>query len=208
MNVRVLLADDHQLIREALHTMITQRDPSISMVGEAENGARAVLLAHELRPDVVLMDVEMPVLNGVEATKQIVGELPNIKVLMLTMYNDPQQVVEALRLGARGYLHKNTEIDAVVHAIHAVHRGEFVVPAQLTTQVFTTLIKEKTPNDLTERQVSLLRLVAAGHTDKEIAHELNISPSRVRNQLSEIYQKLGVSNRTQAALQVRHLGLF
>lgn len=207
MNVRVLLVDDHRLFRAGLHTAIS-RDSTVQVVGEAADGAEGVEMARQLQPDVVLMDIQMPVLNGIEATKQIAQELPNVKVLLLTMYKEGKLPVEALRAGAVGYLHKDDEPANLLKAIHSVAAGEAFLTPLLARQVLAKLHKRQTkalsqttaPQDqLTEREMDLLRFVAAGMSNREIAQEMSLSDSRIRNQLSELYRKIQVKGRAQAA---------
>lgn len=208
LSVRVLLVDDHNLMRLALHTTIS-RDPTIQIVGEAADGVNAVELAHRLRPDVVLMDLQLPVLSGVEATRQIAQELPDVKVIMLTMYKEGELPLEALRVGAVGYLHKDDEPAQILQAIHTVAEGQAFLTPQLARQVLAQFHRgdENPPQVptgakpyLTPREIELLRLVKEGLSNKEIARQLGLSDSRVRNQLSEVYQKIEVSGRTQAAM--------
>lgn len=216
MSIRVLLVDDHKLTRLGLQTALS-RDQGIQVVGEAVDGATAVELARQLRPDVVLMDIQLPGLNGVEATRRIVQELPDVKVIMLTMYREEQQAVEALRVGAMGYLHKDADPDELLDAIRTVAAGQAVMTPELATRVLGTLQRmqgqdlaqaEPAGAKLSEREGTLLRLVAQGLSNKEIAGRIGISDSRVRNQLSEIYRKIQVQDRTQAAMYAVEKGLL
>lgn len=215
MSIRVLLVDDHQLMRVGLHTMIG-RDPGIQIVGEAADGATGVELARRLRPDVVLMDIQLPGLNGVEATRRIVRELPDVKVIMLTMYREENQALEALRVGAMGYLHKDADPVELRDAIRAVAAGQAVLTPHLAARVLVTLHRIEGNDhvqaasagaELTEREIILLRAVAQGLSNKQIADQLVLSESRVRNQLSEIYRKIQVADRTQAAMYAVEKGL-
>ncbi len=218
MSIRVLLVDDHKLIRMGLQTAIG-RDPDIQIVGEASDGVTAVELARSLRPDVVLMDIQLPGMNGVEATRQIVRDLPGVKVIMLTMYREENQALEALRVGAMGYMHKDADPDELLDAIRTVAMGQAVLTPQLAARVLVTLQRteeqdhaqtepaESAEAKLTEREVTLLRSVARGLSNKEIGEELGISDSRVRNQLSDIYRKIQVADRTQAAMYAVRRGL-
>lgn len=216
MSIRVLLVDDHQLTRLGLKTALS-RDKDIQIVGEAADGATAVELARQLRPDVVLMDIQLPGLNGVEATRRIVQELPDVKVIMLTMYREEQLTVEALRMGAKGYLHKDADPDELLDTIKTVASGQAVMTRELATRMLSELQRlqgqdlaqsELADEKLSEREVTLLRLVAQGRSNKEIAARVGISDSRVRNQLSEIYRKIQVQDRTQAALYAVEKGLL
>jgi DNA-binding NarL/FixJ family response regulator len=215
MSIRVLLADDHQMLRVGISTLIGQ-DPAIQIVGEAADGATAVELARRLQPDVVLMDIQMPGLNGVEATRRIVHEMSDVKVIMLTMYKEENQGLEALRVGAMGYLHKDANAAELLDTIHSVAAGEAVLSRQLATRLLATLRTTEGSDHvqagsggtrLTEREIILLRAVAQGRTNKEIAELLSLSESRVRNQLSEIYRKIQVGGRSQAAAYAVEKGL-
>lgn len=215
MSIRVLLVDDHQALRVGITTMI-RHDPDIEIVGEAEYGATAVELARRLQPDVVLMDIQMPGLNGVEATRRIVREMPGVKVIMLTMYQEENQGLEALRVGAMAYLCKTAKRDELLDTIRTVAAGEAVISRPLATRLLTTL-RDPAEHDhaqaalagvqLTEREIILLRAVAQGRTNKEIAEQLSLSESRIRNQLSETYRKIQVGGRTQAAAYAVEKGL-
>ncbi|MBF6611572.1 MAG: response regulator transcription factor [Chloroflexi bacterium] len=216
MSIRVLLVDDHQLTRLGLKTALS-RDQDIQIVGEAADGATAVELTRQLRPDVVLMDIQLPGLNGVQATGRIVQELPDVKVIMLTMYQEEQLTVEALRMGAKGYLHKDADPDELLDTIKTVAAGQAVMTRELATRMLSELQRlqgqeltqsELAGEKLTEREVILLRLVAQGRSNKEISTRVGISESRVRNQLSEIYRKIQVQDRTQAAMYAVEKGLL
>lgn len=207
MNIRLLLVDDHRLVREGLLRTIST-DSAVQIVGEAADGAQGIEMARQLRPDVVLMDIQLPVLNGIEATKQITKELPDVNVLILSMYKEGRFPVAALRAGALGYLHKDDDSESLLKAIRSVAAGEAFLTPLLAKQVLTKLHRRRVngsvqpidPTDqLTEREMDLLRLVAQGLSNKEIAQELSLSDSRVRNQLSELYRKIQVKGRAQAA---------
>ncbi len=215
MSIRVLLVDDHQMLRVGLRTLIG-RDPGIEIVGEASDGATAVELTRRLQPDVVLMDIQLPGLNGVEATRRIVREMPGVKVIMLTMYREENQALEALRVGAMGYLHKDTDPDELLGTIRSVAAGQATLTPQLAAGVLKMLhnIEEydqvqtyTAKTELTEREILLLRAVARGQSNKEMAAELGLSIFTVRNQLSDIYRKIQVADRTQAAIYAVEKGL-
>jgi DNA-binding NarL/FixJ family response regulator len=215
MSIRVLLADDHQVLRVGITTLISQ-ERDIDIVGEAADGATAVELARRLQPDVVLMDIEMPGLNGVEATRRIVREMPGVKVVMLTMYQEENQGLEALRVGAMGYLCKTAKRDELLDTIRTAAAGEAVLSRSLATRVLAILRSpvehdqaraEPAGVELTEREIILLRAVAQGLTNKQIADQVSLSESRVRNLLSEIYRKLQVAGRVQAATYAIEKGL-
>jgi NarL family two-component system response regulator LiaR len=204
--IRVLLADDHTVVRQGLR-MFLDLDPELEVVGEAANGAEAVQLARELKPDVVLMDLLMPVLDGVAATGAIRSELPATQVLALTSVLEDAKVVSAVRAGAIGYLLKNTESDELVRAIKGAATGQ----AQLSLQAASLLMRGVRapggPEVLSERETEVLRLLARGQSNKEIARDLHVNESTVKSHVSSILAKLGVQSRTQAALHAAKIGL-
>jgi NarL family two-component system response regulator LiaR len=204
--IRVLLADDHTVVRQGLR-MFLDLDPELEVVGEAANGVEAVQLARELKPDVVLMDLLMPVLDGVAATGAIRSELPTTQVLALTSVLEDAKVVSAVRAGAIGYLLKNTESDELVRAIKGAATGQ----AQLSLQAASLLMRGVRapggPEALSERETEVLRLLARGQSNKEIARDLHVNESTVKSHVSSILAKLGVQSRTQAALHAAKIGL-
>ncbi len=208
--IRVLIADDHCLFREGLR-QICELIGGFEVVGEAENGREAIDLARELGPDIVLMDIQMPVLDGVQATRFIAEQSPPVGVIILTMYRQDHYVFEALKAGARGYLLKDTDGQALVEAVQAVHRGEALIDPGTAAKVleeFRRLSQLVTGDSeaLTEGEMDVLRLVAVGEENKVIAEQLHIAESTVANRLREVYQKLHVNNRTQAALTALRRG--
>lgn len=216
MSVRVLLVDDHEYLRLGLHTAL-RKDSRVQVVGEAADGAEGVEMARQLRPDVVLMDIQMPVLNGIEATRQIVREMPDTKVIMLTMHKEENQELAALRVGALGYLHKDSEPADLLRAIHTVANGAAFLTPQSVHRVLSKLqsvennvvSEELEPSiSLSKREIELLGLLGRGLSNKEIAQQLSLSESRVRNQLSDLYQKIQVSGRAQAAVYAVEQRLF
>jgi len=203
--IRVLIADDHRLFRQGLGYVC--ESGGLTVVGEAGDGREAVEMARRLQPDVVLMDVQMPALDGVQATALITAESPSTRVIVLTMYRQDQYVFEAIKAGARGYLLKDIDERELVEAVRAVHRGEALVNPTLATRLleeFRSLSQAAgrgaTMETLTPGEMEVLRLVAQGADNKTIAERLVLSERTVANRLSEIYQKLHVNNRTQAAL--------
>ena len=206
MSIRILIADDHSVVRQGLH-MFLGLDPDFEVIGEATNGAEAVRLAHQLKPDVVLMDLLMPVMDGIAAITAIRQELPDIEVLALTSVLEDDKVVGAVRAGAIGYLLKDTQSDELIRAIKGAAAGQ----AQLSLQAATRLMREvrapESPEALTERETDVLRLLAVGQSNKEIARELHVNESTVKSHVSSILAKLGVQGRTQAALHAVRLGL-
>jgi len=202
--IRVLIADDHRLFRQGLRYVC--QAGGIEVVGEAEDGWEAVRLARQLRPDVVLMDIRMPGLDGVEATRLITANQPEVRIIILTMYRQDQYVFEAIKAGARGYLLKDIDEKELVEAIHAVHRGDALINPTLAARLleeFRRLSQGEVPEgteELTEGEMQVLRLVAQGADNRTVAERLAISERTVANRLSEIYRKLHVNNRVQAAL--------
>lgn len=210
--VRILLADDHALFRQGLKTLL-ELEPDFHVIGEAENGRVALRSAIETRPDVVLMDIQMPLLDGVEATRAILEVSPQIRIIILTMYRQDRYVYQAVKAGAWGYLLKDATASEVVEAIRAVARGEALLDATLADAIIDEFgLEAETPantsaTELSEREIALLRLLASGSTNQEIALALGISEKTVRNRLSDIFHKLHLANRTQAAIYAIREGL-
>ncbi len=208
MPIRILIADDHSVVRQGLR-MFLGLDPDLEIIGEASDGAEAVRMAHALNPDVVLMDMLMPVMGGIEATQIIRRELPDTEVIALTSVLDDGSVVGAVKAGAIGYLLKDTQADDLRHAIKAAAAGQ----VQLSPQAAARLMREvRTPDppslsELTEREGDVLRLIAQGKANKEIAMDLVIGEKTVKTHVSNILMKLGVQSRTQAALYAAQNGL-
>ncbi len=206
MPIRVLLADDHSVVRQGLR-MFLSLDPDLEIVGEAANGAEAVQLAHALQPDVVLMDLLMPVMDGVTAIGHLRRELPDIEIVALTSVLEDTAVMGAIRAGAIGYLLKDTEADELRKAIKAAAAGQ----VQLSPKVAARLMREvqvpDSPESLTERETEVLRLLAKGCSNKDVALALSIGEKTVKTHVSNILSKLGVPSRTQAALYAVRIGL-
>lgn len=200
MTIQVLIADDHSVVRQGLR-MFLSADPELEIVGEARDGAEAVRLAHQLQPDVVLMDLLMPVMDGIAATAAIRREVPDTEVVALTSVLEDTAVVDAVRAGAIGYLLKDTDAHELRRAIKAAAAGQ----VQLSPQAAARLLREvrtpeKSAEPLTERETEVLRLLAQGMSNKEIARALQITEQTVKTHVSHILDKLGVPSRTQAAL--------
>jgi DNA-binding NarL/FixJ family response regulator len=206
---RILIADDHTLMRQGLR-QLCEGLGGFTVVAEAENGAQAVTLARTTQPDVILMDIVMPGLDGVEAIRQIVGEIPAARIIALTMYRQEQYMLDAIRAGARGYLLKTVDARDLIAAIEAVHRGEYLIDPIIAARVLSELHLGMPPQaprvePLTEGEMAVLRLVAQGVENEHIAQALYYSVYTVANRLRTIYEKLHVTNRTQAALYaLRH----
>lgn len=206
MPIRVLIADDHSVVRQGLR-MFLGADPEIEIVGEARDGAETLRLVRALAPDVVLMDLLMPVMDGIAATAAIRRELPDTEVVALTSVLEDASVVDALRAGAIGYLLKDTEAHELRRAIKAAAAGQ----VQLSPKAAARLMRDTTPaqalEPLTERETDVLRLLAQGQSNKQIAHDLNIGEQTVKTHVKHVLEKLGVSSRTQAALYAVRMGL-
>jgi two-component system, NarL family, response regulator LiaR len=207
MAIRVLIADDHSVVRQGLR-MFLGSDPELEIVGEARDGAEALSLAQELQPDVVLMDLLMPVMDGVSATAAIRRQVPDTEVVALTSVLEDGAVIDAVRAGAIGYLLKDTEAHELRRAIKAAAAGQ----VQLSRQASERLLREvrapePSADPLTERETDVLRLLARGKSNKELSQVLNISEQTVKTHVSHILAKLGVPSRTQAALYAIRMGL-
>ena len=225
--IRLLIADDHRFFRWGLR-MACELEEDFEVVGEAKNGQEAVELAHCTQPDVVLMDIEMPVLDGVQATSLIIKERPEARVIVLTVYQKDEYVFEAIKAGAWGYLLKGVDEQGLIEAVRAVHRGDVLIDAQVAARVLEEFrrlaqiekeerkretkaeeikrLAEVEMEQLTEGEMDVLRLVAQGEDNQTIARQLSLSEKTITNRLSSIYQKLQVNSRTQAALYALRKG--
>ena len=210
--IRVLIADDHPLFREGMRGRL-DRVADVTVVGEAASGDEAVELARELSPHVVLMDIKMPGLNGIEATREILRANSRVGVLMLTMFEDDDSVFAAMRAGAKGYLLKDSGGEGVVHAIRAVTSGEAVFGPGVAERIigFFSVSRSVAPQrafpELTEREEEILSLVAQGKSNQEIARQLFVSLKTIRNHVSNILVKLQVADRSQAVIRARDAGM-
>ncbi len=206
MTIQILLVDDHAVVRQGLK-MFLELDADLKIIGEAENGEQAIHLVADLKPDVVLMDLLMPVLDGIKATAVIRRDYPETEVIALTSVLEDASIMAAMRAGAIGYLLKDTQADELCRAIKAAAAGQ----VQLSPQAAARLIQEvpvpQSPEKLTERETDVLRLLALGQANKEIALELGIGEKTVKTHVSSILSKLGVPSRTQAALYAVRIGL-
>jgi len=213
---RVLVVDDHAVVRKGLQFFL-ESNPSFEVVGEAASGEESVTKARQLSPDIILMDVRMPGINGIEACRMILEEQPEIKVIMLTSYSDEESVMASILAGARGYILKKVDTDILMRDLERVSQGESLLDPAVTQQVFEkikSLTKSssvddamKTLNQLTNQEKRILALIAQGKTNKEIAAEIFISAKTVRNYVTNILTKLNLSNRTQAAAYAASIGL-
>jgi DNA-binding NarL/FixJ family response regulator len=208
--VRVLIADDQTLFRVGLARLL-EEDPRVQIIGQAGDGAEAVKLAGALKPDVVLMDLKMPNLDGIEATRQIAASLPGVKVLLLTTFEADNHVIQALKAGASGYILKDSKPDSIVSSLLAVMAGERVMASAVANRVLEMLTGTTTPKEfydgLTGREIEILKLLAGGMANKQIAYKLKISEKTVRNHVSNMYEKLNIYDRSQAVLYAVRKGL-
>jgi DNA-binding NarL/FixJ family response regulator len=207
---RVLIADDQTLFRSGLARLL-EEDPRVEIIGQAVDGADVVKRAATLKPDVVLMDVKMPNLDGIEATRRIVSEHPEIKVLVLTTFDADSYVLQALRAGASGYVLKDSQPSAIISSILSVMSGERVMASAVANRVLDMLTGATTPKEfydgLTAREIEIIKLLAIGQANKQIAYRLHISEKTVRNHVSHMYEKLGIYDRSQAVLYAVRKGL-
>jgi len=212
--IKVLVADDHPAFRSGLRFMLTQT-PGVKVAGEASNGHDAVRLARDLQPDVVIMDLNMPGMNGIDATRQVVSDSPHIGVLVLTMLEDDESMFRAMRAGARGYVLKGADQDEIERAVQAVASGEAIFGPAVARRIAAFFASDAVPlagrgpafPELSDREREVLSLVADGKTNPEIARVLFISAKTVRNHVSNIFAKLHVADRAHAIARARDAGL-
>lgn len=209
---RILVADDFPFFRDGLKVLF-ENHADLELIGEADNGNEVKSLAETLQPDVILMDLNMPEMNGIEATREILKVSPHIAILILTMYDDDESIFSAMKAGARGYLLKGAGREETIRAIQAASNGEAIFSAQIANRMmnyFHTLkqahVKTIFP-ELTEREREVLSLIASGKRNSEIARLLSISPKTVRNHISNIFNKLQVIDRAQAIIRAKEVGL-
>ncbi len=214
--IKVVLADDHRVVREGLAAILEPQE-ELEIVGEARDGGEAVEKARQLLPDVIIMDVSMPGMSGVEATRIIKREMPHIGIIALTMYEDHQYIFDLVRAGATGYLIKDSDSTEIIAAIRAISKGESLIHPSVASKIlaeFSLLAEGKgkkkslLDHDLTEREITVLRLVADGRTNKEIANVLDLSEKTVKNHVRNIFHKLHVYDRTQAAILAIRKGII
>jgi len=208
----ILIADDHPVFRYGLLAFLSA-EPTTEVVGEATTGEEAIEKALSLQPDVILMDLNMPGVNGIEATRRIIAEIPHVSILVLTMFDDDDSVFAPMRAGARGYLLKGAEGEETVRAISVVNNGEAIFSPSITRRMMQyfgasrpTALPQLFP-DLTEREREILTLIAQGYTNPAIAEKLVLSPKTVRNHVSNIFSKLQVAGRAEAIIRARDAGM-
>jgi DNA-binding NarL/FixJ family response regulator len=210
--IRVLIADDHVVVREGLRAVLGS-EPDMEVVGEAATGKEVVERATELRPDVILMDIQMPGINGIEATRRIVDTNQEIGVVILTMYEDDDSVFSAMRSGARGYVLKGAHPSEILKVLRAVANGEAYFGPEIARRLMTFFSAPKPPTpeqafpELTAREREILDLIAQGHNNSKIAARLFVSPKTVRNHIAHIFTKLQVADRAHAIIRAREAGL-
>lgn len=211
MPIRVLIADDHPMFRFGLRALLSA-EPDIVIAGEATDGQEAVSLAGSLKPDLVLMDINLPVLNGIEATRQIASQNPSVGILIITMFED-DTIFAALRSGARGYILKGAEGEETLRAIRAAAHGEAIFSPAVARRLNHFFARPLTQSavhpfeELTPRELDILRFLAQGLTNGAIAERLSLSPKTVRNQVSIVFSKIQVSDRAEAIIKAREAGL-
>jgi len=214
--IRVLIVDDQRLMRDGLRTLI-ELETDLDVAGEAANGLEAVSAYRDLEPDIVLMDIQMPNLNGVEATRRIKADWPEANILILTTFDDDEYIFEALRAGASGYLLKDVSGKELASAIRTISEGGTLIAPSVARKVVAEFARLKPaspetpdslPEPLSEREIEILKVLAQGHTNKEIADHLHLAEGTVKNYVTSILHKIGARDRTQAALRARELGLL
>jgi DNA-binding NarL/FixJ family response regulator len=223
---RLLIADDHALVREGMRTMLAS-EPNLEVVGEAENGREALEMCRELRPDLILIDVRMPEMDEMAATRMIKGEYPSTNVLIVTTHESPEYLMDAIRAGAAGYVLKDSTKQQLLNAVRKVISGESPLDQELAMQLLQRLTSEENQRHttslpesvrkrqeetlaepLTNREIEILRLLALGKTNRQLAQELGVSISTVKTYIQRVIGKLGVSDRTQAVVRAAELGLL
>lgn len=209
--IRILIVDDHPVVREGIGSML-KKEPDFKVVGEASNGLEAIEQARELLPDVVLMDLRMPEMDGVEAISRIKAEKPEVKFIILTTYSDDEYIFKGIAAGARAYLLKDAPRDELFKAIRMVSRGESLIQPVVASRVLDKLaeLSRKTPaaETLSDREIEVLRLMAGGQSNKDIADHLSITQSTVKTHITSIFQKLNVTTRTEAVTNALKKGII
>ncbi len=215
MTIKVLIADDHLFYREGIRTLLSTAE-EVEIIGEASNGLDVITRTSELQPDIILMDLKMPGLNGIDATRQIIQKQPKVGILVITMFDDDESVFAVMRAGARGYILKDADQEELVRAITAVYRGEAIFSptiAQRMMNYFSNVAREGKSRvnqafpELTEREIEILEWIAQGYSNPAIANKLSLSVKTVQNYVSNILSKLQVVDRTEAIIRAREKGL-
>ena len=213
--IRVFIVDDQALIRDGLKTIL-ETEEDMEVAGAAKNGLEACSMAELLRPDIILMDIRMPGIDGVESIKNIRSRLPQVKIIMLTTFNDEEYIMDAIANGASGYLLKDIEVEKLIETIHDAIDGKMILPLEVAGKLAEGLSKrasgkkkgdELASLDLTDREREIASMMVQGFTNRQIASVLYISEGTVRNYISDIYGKTGISNRTQAVLYLKEHGI-
>ena len=206
---RILIVDDHTLVRDGLTTILS-RQADFEVVGEASNGLEATELARDLSPDVILMDLRMPVMSGVEAMRIIGAENPDIKIIVLTTFDTDEYIFDAVEAGAKGYLLKDTSREELFSAVRAVRRGESQIEPGVAARIISRFqeLSRQGPDTLSEREVEVLQLIARGSANRQIAEQLMISESTVKTHVANIFSKMNVRHRTQAVTQGLQRGII
>lgn len=209
--ISILITDDHTVVRKGLKALLSADKYGIEVVGEASNGDQAIQMASQLKPDVILMDLVMPGKSGLEAILEIKQMQPNARILVLTSFAEDDNVVEAIRAGAYGFLLKDTSPDELVQTIHSVYADKLTLPQELAHFLLGGKVEVAEPGpargDLTPRELDVLRFIAQGMSNKQVAQTLSISTTTVRSHVSSMIRKLDMENRTQLAIYARELGL-
>ena len=200
--IRILVAEDHEIVRDGICAIVNQQE-DLTVVAQAENGEQAVLLYEEHQPDLVLTDLRMPVMEGVEAIKQIITDYPQAKIIILTTYDTDEEIYRGLQAGAKGYLLKDTSSKELATAIRTVNRGQKYIPHQVVAR----LTERISNSELTKREMDVLKLLTQGNSNQEIAATLKITEGTVKFHVNNIFNKLGVSDRTQAVITAFKRGL-
>lgn len=206
MTIRIVIADDHAVVRQGL-TMFLEMDGDFEIVGEATNGKEAIELVNELQPDIVLMDLLMPTMSGLEAIPIIREQFPDVEIIALTSVLDNGSVVKAVRAGAIGYLLKDTQSDELIRSIKAASNGQVQLSPQAAAMLMQEVRAPESPEMLTERELDVLRLIAVGKSNREIADTLFLGEKTIKTHVSNILSKLNMNSRTQAALYAVKIGL-
>jgi len=208
--IRVLIVDDHIIVRRGIKALLAETD-DIEVIGEADNGQEAIRLAKELEPDVILMDLLMPKMDGIEATRQVIAQQPHMRVLVLTSFVGDEKIFPAIKAGAMGYLLKDSEPSELIRTIYGVHRGEPSLHSSIARKMIKEILEapseKRSPDPLTGREVEVLQLLAKGLSNDEIARQLNVSEVTVRTHISHLLAKLHLANRVQATLYALREGI-